>query len=86
MGKSIKAIAMTSTLVAGLAAAPVLHADDSNRSGGAMKGSGMMGQKSEMMESCNRMMQSMNRGQSGKPNGQWRKDTPETDKRPGTNR
>ncbi len=82
MRKSIKALAVTSAVVAGLAAAPALYAHDSKESGGSMMGSGMMGQggmmgqMSEMMEGCNKMMQSMHQGGSGRPNEQWRDGTP----------
>lgn len=94
MRKSIKTLAITSTVVAGLAAAPALYAHDSERSGGSMMRSGMMGeggmmgmmnQMSEMMEGCKRMMQSMNQGGSGRPNEQWREDAPKNDKTPDTN-
>lgn len=94
MRRSIKVLAVTSAVIAGLAAAPALYAHDSKESGGSMMGPGMMGQDgmmdmmgqmSEMMEGCNKMMQSMNRGSSERPNEQWRKDAPETKKAPGKN-
>jgi hypothetical protein len=94
MRRSIKALAVTSAVIAGLAAAPALYAHDSNESGGSMMGSGMMsqgsmmgmmGQMSEMMEGCNKMMQSMNRDGSGRPNEQWREDAPDKKDVPGTN-
>ncbi|MGE0333885.1 MAG: hypothetical protein AB7Q76_01225 [Gammaproteobacteria bacterium] len=94
MRKSMKTLAVASTLIAGLAAAPALYAHDSEESGGSMMGPGMMGQSgmmgmmgqmSEMMENCNKMMQSMNHDGSGTPNEQWRKDAPETDKTPEKN-
>lgn len=91
MRKSIKALAIASAIIAGLAAAPALYAHDSEESGGSMMGSGMMGQggmmgmMSEMMEGCNRMMQSMNHGGSGRPNEQWREKSPDNNGGPGTN-
>jgi hypothetical protein len=87
--KSIKTLAVTSTVVAGLAAAPALYAHDSDGRGSSMMGpgmmgqGGMMGQMSEMMEGCNKMMQSMNRGGSGRPNEQWRNGAPENEGAPG---
>lgn len=92
MRKSIKALAITSAVIAGLAAAPALYAHDSNESGGSMMDSGMMGQggmmgmmgqMSEMMEGCNKMMQSQ--GGSGKPNEQWREGAPDSKGTSGTN-
>lgn len=93
MRKSIKALAIASAIIAGLAAAPALYAHDSEESGDSMTGSGMMGQggmmgmmnmmgqMSEMMETCNKMMQSMSHDGSGRPNEQWREKSPA----PGTN-
>lgn len=94
MRKSIKAFAITSTVIAGLLAAPALYAHDSKESDDSMMGSGMMGQggmmnmmgqMSEMMEGCNRMMQSMNHGGSERPNEQWREKSPDNNGAPGTN-
>lgn len=88
MRNSIKALAVTSAVIAGLAVTPALYAHDSkeSESGGPMMGQGgMMGQMSEMIENCNKMMQSMNRGGSGQPNEQWREDAPDTEDGPGTN-
>lgn len=94
MLKSIKALAVTSAVIAGLVAAPALYAHDSKESGGSMMGSGMMGQggmmnmmgqMSEMMEGCNKMMQSMHQGGSERPNEQWREDAPDSKGAPGTN-
>ena len=91
MRRSMKTLAVTFALVAGLAAAPALYAHDSEGSGGSTMGPdmmgqggmmGMMGQMSEMMENCNKMMQSVNHNGSGKPNEQWRKDAPKADKTP----
>ena len=44
MRRSIKTLAVTSAVIAGLTAAPALYAHDSSESGGSMMGSGMMGQ------------------------------------------
>ena len=86
MRKSIKALAITSTVIAGLAAAPALYAHDSEESGGSMMGMmNMMGQMSEMMEGCNRMMQSMSHDGSGRPNEQWREKSPDNNGAPATN-
>ena len=89
MRKSMTMIAAATALVAGLAAAPALYADESQkpREHGAMMGSGMMGQgdmtgmmgqMAGMMESCTKMMQGASNGGSGKPNDQWRKKAPAT--------
>jgi membrane protease subunit (stomatin/prohibitin family) len=91
MRKSIKALAIASAVIAGLAVAPALYAHDSEESGDSMMGSGMMGmmnmmgQMSEMMEGCNRMMQSMSHDGSGRPNEQWRDKSPHNNGAPGTN-
>ena len=88
MRRNLQTILSITGLIGVLAAGPALYAyaDTQNQepSGGIMQGDqgGMMGQMSEMMENCNDMMQSMNQGGSGKPNEQWRKDAPETDKTP----
>lgn len=92
MRKSIKALAVTSAVIAGLAAAPALYAHESKESGSSMMGQGgmmnmmgIMGQMSEMMEGCSKMMQSMHQGDSERPNEQWRKDAPDNNKTPDTN-
>ncbi|MCR5857414.1 hypothetical protein [Mesorhizobium sp. J428] len=88
MRKLIKALAIASAVIAGLAAAPALYAHDSEGSDDAMMGSGMMGmmgQMSEMMEGCNRMMQSMSHDGTGRPNEQWREKSPDYNGAPGTN-
>lgn len=93
MRNPIKALAVTSAVVAGLAITPSLYAHESSKSGGSMMGSGMMGQggmmgmmgqMSEMMEGCNKMMQSMHQGGSGRPNEQWREGAPDKKDAPGT--
>lgn len=88
MRKSMRIFAVASALVAGVAIAPTLYAHGSERSNGSMMGSGMvdqggmmgmmdmMGQMSQMMDHCNEMMRGVSDGGSGKPNEQWRKDTP----------
>jgi len=64
MRKSIKTLAVTSAVVAGLAAAPALYAHDSKESDGSMTGSGMMDRRGGMtgeggMMSMMQMMQQM---------------------------
>ncbi len=85
MRKSIKALAIASAVIAGLAVAPVLYAHDSEASGDPMIMMNMMGQMSEMMEGCNRMMQSMSHDGSGRPNEQWREKSPDNNSAPVTN-
>ena len=88
MTKPIKAFVLASAVVASMAVAPALYAHDSDRSAESMMGSGMMGmmqQMSGMMEGCSKMMQSPNPGGSERPNEQWRKQTPQDGKAPGTN-
>ncbi len=75
MRKSIKALAVASAVVAGLAAAPVLYAHDSEESGGSVMGSGMMtmmDRMSAMMAGCGRMMRPMNRDGASRPGRQGR--------------
>lgn len=90
MRKKAKTLIATTALVAGIAAATSLYADDSgNRGGhgGMMMGPGMMDQggmmpmmeqMSEMMDQCSQMMQGTEDGGSGAPNEQWRKEAPVT--------
>ena len=65
MRKSIKALAIASAVIASLAVAPALYAHDSEESGDAMMGSGMvgmmnmMGQMSQMIATWNQMVQAM---------------------------
>jgi len=84
MRKPMKAITVTSALIAALAVAPDIRAQEQPGTGGSgsgqmqggMMGQGgmmqgnMMGQMSQMMEGCNKMMQSMNdrRGSRGQGN------------------
>lgn len=90
----IKALAVTSAIATGLAAAPALYAHESEDAGGQMMGTGMMGeggmtgmkhQMSEMMEGCRKMMQSAEQGATERPNEQWRKKAPRGGKTPGIN-
>jgi len=82
MRKHSTALVLASALVAAIAAAPALYAEenqpplsghgmmgDENRGGGMMGMMNMMKQMSQMMDHCGTMMQS--RG-SGRPNDQWR--------------
>ncbi len=97
MRKSIKALAIASAVIAGLAVAPALYAHDSEESGDSMMSPGMlgqgdmmgmmnmMGQMSEMMEGCNRMMQSMSHDDPERPNEQWREKSLDRNGLPETN-
>lgn len=94
MRKSLKALATTAALIAGLATTSVLHAEESASShepqGPMMGGDSMMNmmdmmhmmeqmpQMGQMMEHCSQMMDGAMGGGSGKPNEQWRKDAPIT--------
>lgn len=81
MRKSVKVLAATATLAAGVAAAPVLHAHDSDKSqpgNGSIMGPGMMGQGGmmNMIGQMSQMMQgAMGKG-SDRPNEQWHKEAP----------
>ncbi len=86
MCRTLAALTIASALFAAIAAAPMLHAQDSQIPSGPM-GHGMMGdgsneggmmsvmkmmkQMSRMMNHCNGMMEG--RGGNGRPNDQWRK-------------
>jgi hypothetical protein len=110
MRKSRKTFASVSALIAGLALAPALYAQDLLGSRGSLMGSGMMGhggmmnmmgqmgqmapmgkmsqmgsmdQMNQMMEQCGQMMQDAAGGGSGRPNEQWRKDSPATPEQKG---
>lgn len=84
MRKSLRTLIAAAALAASAALAPVLYAHDTASPGehdGSMTGSGMMGmnmmgQMGDMMDGCNRMMQGTTDGGAGKPNEQWRRDTP----------
>ena len=92
MTMRLKILAFLTALAVGLAAAPALYADDSAKPGGSMMGPGtmgpgmmgggmmnMMGQMGQMMEHCTQMMGgAADDHGSGKPNDQWRKDSPTT--------
>jgi pentapeptide MXKDX repeat protein len=91
MRNSLKIAALVAALAAGLAAAPVLYAQDTlprSQSGPGMMGHGgmtgeggmmgMMRQMSRMMDHCSSMM-----GGGSRPNEQWRKDTPATPEKKG---
>ncbi len=85
MTKATRIFALAGMLLATVAAAPALYADDSQGSHGSMMGRGMMGgnsmigghemgmmkQMSRMMDHCNAMMQGNER-----PNDQWRRNPP----------
>lgn len=90
MRKPIKALAVSSAVVAALAVASTLYAHDPRQSGssmmrpGMMEQGGMMGMTGKMTDGCRGMMQSMNRDGRGKPNEQWRAGAPDSGKTPGT--
>jgi hypothetical protein len=84
MTKPTRILVLAAILLATVAAAPTLHADDSHGSHGSMMSRGMMGgssrtgghgmgmnQMSRMMEQCGAMMQGNER-----PNDQWRRNPP----------
>jgi hypothetical protein len=79
MRKNLRVLLVASTLAAGLAAAPILYAHDSDRAGGSMMSHGKMGQTSSMMESCSQMMQAMmgDGHEPARPNEQWRERSPQ---------
>ena len=80
MRKKMKVLLIASALVASIAAAPSLLANESRDHGmmgrGGMMGNGgmmgMMGSMKRMMEHCSQMMG----GDSRQPNDQWRKAPP----------
>ena len=85
MRKKTKILLIVSALVASLAAAPALLANDSRDHGmmgrGGMMGNGgmmgMMGSMKRMMEHCSQMMGDDSR----QPNDQWRKAPAPSEKR-----
>jgi hypothetical protein len=95
MRKQAKALLTATALMAGIAAATSLSADDPGNTGGdggTMMGPGMMGegdmmpmneQMSDMMDHCSQMMQGAGDGGSGVPNEQWRKKAPITQEKDG---
>ncbi len=87
MKLNMKTLAVTSALVIGFGAAPLVYAHDTDGSQGSMMGQGMMGQGGmmgqmrEMMETCNKMMQGMMEGHhSQSPGGKPPADDPATGK------
>ncbi|MPZ10878.1 MAG: hypothetical protein GEU89_11815 [Kiloniellaceae bacterium] len=84
----IKALAVTSAVATGLAAAPALYAHESDGSGESMMGAGMMGMMQQMsgtVEGCSNMMQLADAGAAKRPNEQWRKDAPRDGTTPDNN-
>ena len=84
MTKPTRILVLTAMLLATVAVAPALYADDSRGSHGSMMGRGMMGgnsmmgghgmgmmNMSRMMDHCGAMMQGNER-----PNDQWRRNRP----------
>jgi hypothetical protein len=88
MRKFSTTLLVASAIIVGLAIVPGLYAQDAHgpsrsRMGhGMMGGMNMMGGMSQMMDHCNQMMG--RKGGSGRPNEQWRQQTPETPKTPKT--
>jgi hypothetical protein len=75
MSKRLRTLAAGAAIVAGLAAAPALYAQDYlAMPHGSMMGQGTMGQGG-MMEDCGTMMQGM--GGTQRRNEQWRTPQPE---------
>lgn len=95
MRRQAKTLIAAATLVAGIATATSLYADDQGNTGaggGMMMGHGvmdeggmmpMMQQMSDMAEHCSQMMQGADDGGSGVPNEQWRKPPPATPEKDG---
>ena len=73
MRKYTTVLPLASAVVAAVAAAPLLYAEESQTPAGSMRGRGMMKmmpQMSDMMDHCNSMMS------GGRPNDQWRRNAP----------
>jgi hypothetical protein len=95
MRKQTKTFVAATVLIAGIAAATSLYADDPGKTGGdggMMMSPGMMGeggtmpmteQMSDMMDHCSQMMQGADDGGSGVPNEQWKKKAPNTPEKDG---
>jgi hypothetical protein len=92
MPRLLTTLLVTAVLAVGLAVVPTLEAQDtqapsrSKTGHGMMGGRGMMGgmnrgQMSQMMDHCNQMM-GRSHG-SGRPNEQWRQQTPKTPEKKG---
>lgn len=90
----LKPVAAAAVLIAGLAVAPILYANDAktpehdqSTMGQAMKGHGgmmnMMGQKNQMMDHCAEMMQGAMGDSADRPNEQWRKQAPKAPEKNG---
>jgi Spy/CpxP family protein refolding chaperone len=76
MSKRLRTLVVGAALVAGLATAPALYAQNYLR----MPQGSMMGEGG-MREYCNQMMQAMDHGHAQRPNEQWR--SPEPERQPG---
>jgi hypothetical protein len=76
MRKFSTTLLVASAIIVGLAIVPGLYAQDAQGPSRSMMGHGMMGGMSQMMDHCNQMMG--RKGGYGRPNEQWRQQTPET--------
>ena len=84
---SMKIVAVSAAIIAGVGTASALYAHESEKSrehGGSMMEQGMMGKGGmmgmtgpQMMDHCSQMMQGA-MGGAEKPNEQWRRDAPKT--------
>jgi len=91
MRKIATILAVTTVMIAGLAARSALYADDAKEKPGSMMGNGMMGDghmsghgmmgmmrgMGRMMDHCDSMMRGNDKG--GRPNDQWRRPAPKND-------
>ena len=89
MRKFLAPLPVATALVVGAAIVPGLYAQETQSPSRSMMGHGMMGgrgmmggmnkgQMSQMMDHCNQMMSRMGSHGSGRPNEQWRQQTPKT--------
>ena len=86
MRKLATTLAVTTVMIAGLAAGSALYADDAKERPGSTMGSGTMGGghmmgmmrgMGRMMDHCDSMMRGDNSG--GRPNDQWHRPVPKND-------
>jgi hypothetical protein len=89
MRKFLTTLLVATALVVGVAIVPSLYAQDAQAPSRSRMGHGMMGergmmggmnmgQRSQMMDHCSQMMGRMGSHGSGRPNEQWRQQTPKT--------
>jgi hypothetical protein len=87
MRKILTILPIATALVVGLAAVPAPFAQDAQAPSRSRMGHGMMGgmqmkgQRSQMMDHCSQMMGRMADPGSGRPNEQWRQQTPKMPER-----